>query len=104
MAESFSIGLVDAGNYEVLIKTRLQDICKNFHYRVVNITPHVDSENEKAPEIAECNHGLFKFVTPIIIEDKHMASLITGELLLTEPDIESYLQQAHNHGYEKMNI
>ena len=109
-AEGFSIGLVDAGNHEVLIKTRPQDICKNFHCRgedlcrccgKSNITPLDDSENEKAPEIAECDHGLSEFVTPIIIENKHMASLITGQLLLTEPDIESYLQQAHNHGYDK---
>jgi len=49
----------------------------------------------------ECDNGLVDCATPIIIKGKHIASLATGQLLLTQPDIERFKRQASMFGYDE---
>ncbi|OQX96487.1 MAG: hypothetical protein B6I20_14360, partial [Bacteroidetes bacterium 4572_117] len=106
---------------EVLIKTGWHDICVNFHRadekacevcKKSNKILFADLEKEKSVKIVECEHGLYvKIVecehglydsaTPIIIENKHVANLVTGQLLMQKPDISRFKQQAKKFGFNE---
>ncbi len=102
-ATGFTIGLVDNNSLEVLVKTGWHDICVNFHRadekacevcKKSNKILFKDLKQEKSVRIVECEHGLYDCATPIIIEGKHVANLVTGQLLMQEPDIKQFEKQA----------
>jgi len=109
-ATGFTIGLIDNNSLELLVKTGWHDICVNFHRadeeacKVCKTSNKLLFENlEKAGtvKIVECEHGLYDCATPIIIEGKHVANLATGQLLMREPDIKQFEQQAEVFGFDK---
>ena len=102
-ATGFTIGLVDNNSLEVLVKTGWHDICVDFHRadekacevcKKSNKILFKDLKQEKSVRIVECEHGLYDCATPIIIEGKHVANLVTGQLLMQEPDIKQFEKQA----------
>ncbi len=111
-ATGFTIGLVDNNSLEVLVKTGWRDICVDFHRadekacevcKKSNLILFTDLEKEKSIKIVECEHGLYDCATPIIIENKHVANLATGQLLMNKPDISKFKQQAKDFGFDEQN-
>ena len=109
-ATGFTIGLVDNNSLEILIKTGWHDICVNFHRadekacevcKKSNKILFTDLEKEKSVKIVECEHGLYDSATPIIIEGKHIANLATGQLLIQNPDINQFKQQAKKFDFNE---
>ncbi len=106
----FTIGLVDNHSLEIIIKTGWHEICKIFHRadeiackvcRKSNKILFADLANEKSVRIVECEHGLYDSATPIFIENKHVANLVTGQLLLQNPKIERFEKQATEFNFNK---
>ncbi|MEA3452606.1 MAG: PocR ligand-binding domain-containing protein [Bacteroidota bacterium] len=111
-ATGFTIGLVDNNSLEVLVKTGWHDICVNFHRadekacevcEKSNEILFADLEKEKSVKIVECEHGLYDSATPIIIENKHIANLVTGQLLMNKPDIARFKQQAKKFEFDEQS-
>jgi len=50
--------------------------------------------------IEYCDNGLVYGGTPIIIKDKHIATLFAGQVFLQKPDIERFKKQAEAYGYD----
>ena len=109
-ATGFTIGLVDNNSLEVLIKTGWHDICVNFHRadekacevcKKSNKILFKNLNQEKSVRIVECEHGLYDCATPIMIEGKHVANLVTGQLLMQEPDIKQFEKQADIFNFNK---
>ena len=107
----FTIGLVDNITLEVLISAGWLDICKNFHRAdeqackvciKSNKMLFAGLDKNKTIDIIECDHGLYDCATPIIIENVHVANLITGQLLLKEPNKKRFEQQAELYGFDKI--
>ncbi|MCD6596257.1 MAG: PocR ligand-binding domain-containing protein, partial [Bacteroidales bacterium] len=109
-ATGFTIGLVDNNSLEVLVKTGWHDICVNFHRadekackvcKKSNKILFKDLNQEKSVRIVECEHGLYDCATPIIIEGKHVANLVTGQLLMQKPDIKQFEEQAKTFNFNR---
>jgi len=109
-ATNFTVGLVDNNTLDVLIKTGWHSICLNFHRADMkacevckrsNKALFANLEQLKAVRILKCTHGLYDCATPIIIEGKHVANLVTGQLLMEEPDIEQFERNAEIYGFDK---
>ena len=109
-ATGFTIGLADNNTLEVLIKAGWHDICVNFHRADEKSCKVCEKcskdlfaglEKEKKVRIVECDHGLYDCVTPVFIENKHIANLTTGQFLMAEPDISKFIQQANKYGFDE---
>ncbi len=107
---NFTIGLVDNNTLELLIKTGWHDICVNFHRadeeackicKKSNKILFENLEQVKSVKIVECEHGLYDCATPIIFEGKHVANLVTGQLLMQKPDRKRFEKQAEVFGFNK---
>ncbi|MDP8217220.1 MAG: PAS domain S-box protein [Candidatus Theseobacter exili] len=108
LATGFTTGLVSYPDQEILIRTGWGDICTNFH-RANPDSVHYCIESNiqltkifKTPEtinINPCFHGLIDGATPIIINNKHIANLFTGQVFFKQPDINWYRKHGKNLGY-----
>ena len=97
-------------NGEVLVGSRWQRICKDFH-RVNKQTCKkcIESDTQLANElqqgkrfsIYQCRNGLTDAASPIIIEGKHVANVFVGQFLLKAPDREFFLRQAAAYGFDE---
>lgn len=104
LATGFTIGFLDHPAMNVLISTGWKDICTKFHRgcaasEAVCIQSNhklFNNLNEPGSVVIElCDNGLVDCALPIIIEGKHIASLATGQMLLSAPDIDRF-KQTHN--------
>jgi PAS domain-containing protein len=50
--------------------------------------------------IEQCDNGLVDCAVPIIVKAKHIASLVTGQIFLEEPDIDRFRLQAEIFGFD----
>ena len=91
----FTVGLIAYPSQEVLIATGWRDICSEFHRIVPESWAHCTLSNSSLTEqlrelheldIRKCDHGLINGATPIVIQGKHLANLITGQIFFEEPD------------------
>jgi len=110
-SSGFAVGLVDNHTLEVLIKTGWHSICENFHRLDEKACQVCIKSNkilfdglkkEKSVKIVECEHGLYDAATPIIIEGKHVANLVTGQLLMQKPNKSKFEKQADTFGFDKI--
>lgn len=51
---------------------------------------------KKKPVIYKCHTGLTDFAVPIVINDEHVASILAGQVLTEQPDLEHFRKVAHN--------
>jgi len=109
-ATGFTVGFLDHPGLDILIDIGWLDICTKFHRdspiaaencRVSNraLLDNLDKPGKLVIEC--CKNGLVDCAFPIIIKGKHIASLATGQLLLKEPDIEQFKQQARLFGFKE---
>ncbi len=105
----FATGLISYPDQELLIATDWLDICKRFHradprsksdcqQTILELTSELNRSREL--NIRQCRNCLVSGATPIIIEDVHLANLFTGQVLLEEPDLESFRNQGREYGYD----
>jgi len=95
---------------KILIATGWQDICTKFH----RINPDtacrcwesdvVLAEKLKEGEtynIYKCKNGLIDVAVPIIVNNEHIANFYTGQFLFNKPDIDYFIKQAENSGFDR---
>ncbi len=94
----------------ILTATAWQDICTKFHRanpetekrckesdsyiakELINNPPHV---------IYKCPFGLVDTATPIIVEGHHLGNVFTGQLCIEPPDVEQFICQAREYGFNE---
>ncbi|WBW96600.1 PocR ligand-binding domain-containing protein [Oceanirhabdus sp. W0125-5] len=85
-----------------------QDLCMKFHRmnpeslklcKQSDLSIKSRINNKKEYNVYVCQNGLVEAVTPIIIEDKHIGSLIFGQFFFTKPDVDFFKKQASNLGF-----
>ena len=94
----------------VLIATGWQDICTCFH-RVHPTTAERcrESDTVLAGKLTEgdqanvyrCKNGLVDVAIPIKLHGRHIANLFTGQFFLEPPDINIFIRQAEEFGFDK---
>lgn len=95
---------------KILIATGWQDICTKFH----RINPDtacrcwesdvVLAEKLKEGEtynIYKCKNGLVDVAVPIIVNNEHIANFYTGQFLFNKPDIDYFIKQAEDSGFDR---
>jgi len=109
-ATGFTTGLVDKTADEILINTGWRDICVKFHRANPASEKHCKSSGRilttglNTPgeiKICHCENGLVDGCTPIIIEGKHLANLVTGQIFFEPPDINRFKKQAGQYDYDE---
>ncbi|OGV51024.1 MAG: hypothetical protein A2X49_04515 [Lentisphaerae bacterium GWF2_52_8] len=109
-ATGFTIGFLNHPDLNVLIGTGWRDICTKFHRGCptsnaicIKSNRHLLDQLDTPGKlvIEACENGLVDCATPIIIQGKHIASLATGQLLLEEPNLERFKEQARRFGFDE---
>ena len=98
---------------EILTGSGWQKICTDFHRKnplSQNRCTKSDANIRKklyegSPFIVyECPHGLIDAVAPILIEGKHVANLLSGQIFMVPPDKtkeDFFREQAQTYGYDE---
>lgn len=109
-ATGFTTGLVDQTANEILIDTGWRDICVKFHRTNSASVEHCKANGRELTarlntpgeiRISHCQNGLVDGCTPIVIEDRHIANLATGQVLFAPPEIDRFKEQARQYGYDE---
>lgn len=108
-ATGFTVGFLDHPGLNVLIASGWKDICTKFH-RISAVSAAACKRSNrrllgqlKQPEdvvVERCENGLVDCAVPIIIKEKHIASLVTGQMLVEEPNIDDFRRQAEHFGFD----
>ena len=108
-ATGFTTGLVTYPEQELLIGTGWRDICTKFHRAYPDSEIHCKQSNLELTSklnnleelnICHCENGLVDGCTPIIIEGVHGASLCSGQILFSKPNLGRFRKQAEEYGYD----
>ena len=103
LATGFTTGLVSFPKQELLISSGWRDICTKFHrvhpeasQSCKNSNLFLTSRLKESHKwsVRTCENGLIDAATPILVQDTHVASLFTGQILFEKPDRERFHQQA----------
>lgn len=104
------IALIEHPSKKVIFISGWEGICEEFHRKspdsfnncflsdVYTSDDLVDQHNIK---ICMCKNGLIHGTIPIIINDRHIATIITGQVLLEKPDINEFKEQAKKYGFDE---
>ena len=108
-ATGLTIGFLDHPGMNLLIATRWRRICQDFH----RCSPAASAgcvrsdhallsalTSPDQPVILTCDNGLVDCAVPIVIEGRHVASLATGQMLLSAPDERLFRAQAQRFGFD----
>ncbi len=102
-------GIID-GEGRVWTATGWLDICTKFHRvnpRTAERCRESDTYIKHHLEAGRpyvnytCAHGLTDVACPIVVAGQHVAQVMTGQLLLREPDIEFFRGQAREFGFDE---
>lgn len=108
-ATGFTTGLISYPEQEPILSTGWRDICTKYHRVFPESEKHCKKSNRfltsqlkelKELNVRPCKNGLVEGATPIIIKGKHIASLLTGQILFKKPDIERFRRQGESYGYD----
>ncbi|MFA6290907.1 MAG: PocR ligand-binding domain-containing protein [Victivallales bacterium] len=109
-ATGFTTGFLSYPALEILIATGWRDICTKFHRACPASACHCKASNvqlignltkSREMNIQACDNGMYDGATPIIIRDKLIAYLATGQALFAPPDEERFKKQAAMYGYDE---
>ena len=94
----------------ILVSSGWFDICTRFH----RINPEtslrcLESDTVIANglrlgqqyNLYKCRNGLVDVAVPIVINGEHVANVFAGQFFLTEPDIDFFIHQAEEFGFDK---
>jgi PAS domain S-box-containing protein len=106
----FTTGFLAYPSMEILISTGWRDICTKFHRacpasachcKTSNVKLFKNSRESRQTSIQKCENGMFDGAIPIIVRDKCIAFLATGQALFSEPDEERFKNQARTYGFDE---
>ncbi|HYG99758.1 MAG TPA: PAS domain S-box protein [Terriglobales bacterium] len=93
----------------VLVGAGWQDICTNFHRVNADSCKHcIDSDRELSAEVPageyklyQCKNHMWDVVTPIILGDKHIGNVFSGQFFFEDetPNLELFREQARIFGF-----
>jgi PAS domain S-box-containing protein len=109
-ATGFSIGFMDHPGLNLLIQSGWQPLCTQFHRANPaseafcvqcnrQLLNRLDVSGKAVFE--SCGHGLVDCAIPVMIEGKHLASLVMGQVFFAPPDINQYKQRASQYGFNE---
>ncbi|PLX84166.1 MAG: hypothetical protein C0617_08790 [Desulfuromonas sp.] len=112
-ASGIPVGIIDPdGN--ILIATGWQRICTDYHRRhpeteaLCRESDRYIEEHLHAGDLPECGYveyrcknGMIDIGVPIVIEDRHLATLFLGQFFYEPPDEEHFREQAGRHGFDE---
>jgi two-component system sensor histidine kinase/response regulator len=94
----------------VLAAAHWQRACTDFH-RVSEISCKrcIESDTELAIKLQEgedftiyqCKNGMTDAAAPLVIHGKHLANIFIGQFHLHEPNLNFFLRQAHERGFDE---
>jgi len=97
-------------NGKVLISSRWQRICTDFHrVNVQTCEKCIESDTILANQLLkgkkyavyQCKNGLIDAAVPIVVKGKHIANMFIGQFLHEPPNIEFFKKQASDYGFNK---
>lgn len=105
----YNVSLFEYPSQDMLFTTDFRDICANYH-RVCPgsfekcVTGNMELAGElKTPGariIKECLNGLTGCAVPVVVRGKRVASLVAGQVLTGQPNLERFRKQARLYGYD----
>lgn len=94
----------------ILVSSGWQDICVKFHRKNPD-TAHRCWEsdvclaeklkNGDGYNLYKCRNGLIDIAVPIIVSGEHVANFYTGQFLFHKPDIDYFIRQAEEYGFNR---
>ncbi|HPF01032.1 MAG TPA: PAS domain S-box protein [Bacteroidales bacterium] len=105
-----TIGLFEYPDQTILFKTGWKKVCTDFHMAYPEAAKHCLICNRKLFDrlerqgqlvIEKCGNGMYDCATPIFIQDKLIACITTGQLLLEKPDNSFFRAQAKKYGFNE---
>lgn len=105
-----TIGLFEYPDQTILFKTGWKKVCTDFHMAYPEAAKHCLICNRKLFDrlerqgqlvIEKCGNGMYDCATPIFIQDKLIACITTGQLLLEKPDNSFFRAQAKKYGFDE---
>jgi len=110
-ATGLTVGFHDHPGMELLIRSHWRRLCQDFHRAHPESCAGCERSDQAllcalhaVPDHAEvrvCEHGLADCAVPIVIEGRHVASLVTGQMLLGPPDVARFRAQARRFGFDE---
>ena len=102
------IAIVDIEG-SILVDMLWQDICAKFHHMnpiTKNICLKCDQQikahlGERAETVYQCPLGLRHSIVPIIVEEKHLGNLLTGQHFSESPEDAFFIAQASQYGFNE---
>ncbi|MCC5909755.1 MAG: PocR ligand-binding domain-containing protein [Clostridiaceae bacterium] len=94
----------------ILTTSGWREICTQFHRsnsttrrRCTESDIHINKMliNNQSYKIYKCQNGLIDAVAPVIVREKHIANIFTGQVLLDKPDLEFFIKQAREFGFNE---
>lgn len=91
----------------VLVKAGWRDICEKFHrccpqteFRCRVSDSFIKNHLRQGAYIAyQCLNGLMDYASPIIVDNEHLGTVFTGQVLNEPPNEEFFRQQAREYGF-----
>ncbi len=109
-ASGMPIGIIDAIDGTILVATGWQDICVRFHRACEkSLAACLESDNYIKQHIEKgkacqykCQNGLWDIGIPIIVSDRHLATLFLGQFFFKGeiPERNFFIQQARTLNYD----
>ncbi len=109
-ASGMPIGIIDAIDGSILVRSGWQDICVKFHRaHPVSLQRCQESDRYLKDHLVEgevcrykCKNGLWDIGLPIVAAGRHLASMFLGQFFYEgeEADREFFSQLAHEFGFE----
>lgn len=109
-ATGIPTGLIDAVDNSILVGAGWQDICFNFHrvneksLKQCQASDNYIKDNLVKGEAChyKCKNGLWDIGIPIIVADRHLATLFLGQFFYKEESLDRnfFIQQAKKFGYD----
>ena len=102
------IAIVDIEG-SILVDMLWWDICAKFHHMnpiTKNICLKCDQQikahlGERAETVYQCPLGLRHSIVPIIVEEKHLGNLLTGQHFSESPEDAFFIAQASQYGFNE---
>ncbi|BCR06325.1 hypothetical protein DESUT3_33940 [Desulfuromonas versatilis] len=113
-ASGIPVGIIDTSG-TILVATGWQDICTRFHRRNPDSASRcresdafIHEQLRKPGTLPEggfieyhCRNQMVDIAVPIIIEEKHLATLFLGQFFYEPPDKEVFRRQAREFGFDE---
>lgn len=109
-ATNMAIGILEYPSHEIIFMHGSTDVCKKYHW----VTPksseicrmsHINNSSKLVMPgdsyIGNCPNGLAHGCTPITINGKHVATIFIGQMLLEQPDLKKFEEQAKRYNFNK---